>query len=103
MNELSKELYAQVLPALESKKNEFNFYGYAEISEEALWDYFVVKKWRKKDVSTMHAYEMIADVFALTPAQFMTHTQTEAQRNSKEYPELSDEERALLFSPKKVD
>ncbi|WP_162805732.1 post-transcriptional regulator [Sporosarcina sp. PTS2304] len=101
MNEQLKELYSQVLPALESKKDEFNFYGYADITEEALWDYFVSKKWRKKDISAMRAYEMIADVFALTAAQFMTHTQTEAQRNSKDYPELSEEERALLFWPKK--
>lgn len=103
MTEQVRKLYVQVLPALESKKNEFIFYGYADITEEALWDYLVTKKWRKKELSTMRAYEMIADVFSLTPAQFMTHRQTEAQRNSSEYPELTDEERASLFSRKKVD
>ncbi|PIC70734.1 hypothetical protein CSV77_07380 [Sporosarcina sp. P16b] len=97
------DLYRQLLPALESKKQELTFYGYSEITEEDLLKYLVEKKWRKKEVSAMRSYEMISDVLAITAAQFMTHKQTEAQRNSEDVLELSEEEWSVLFSPKKMD
>lgn len=103
MDQQQTDLYRQLLPALESKKDELTFYGYSEITEEDLLGYLVVKKWRKKDISAMRTYEMISDVLAITAAQFMTHTQTEAQRNSDEFLELSEEELSVLFSPKKAD
>lgn len=101
MDQQRTNLYKQLLPALESKKDELTFYGYSEITEEDLLDYLVVKKWRKKDISLMRSYEMISDVLAITAAQFMTHTQTEAQRNSEDLLELSEEDFSVLFSPKK--
>ncbi|ARD47011.1 hypothetical protein SporoP37_01710 [Sporosarcina sp. P37] len=103
MDQQLKEIYRQLLPALESKKNELTFYGYSEITEEDLLLYLAEKKWRKKDISAMHPYKMTADILAITAAQFMTHTQTEAQRRSEEILELSKEEWAELFSPKKSE
>lgn len=103
MDQQLTDLCRQLLPALESKKKELMFYGYSEITEEDLLGYLVAKKWRKKDISTMRSHEMISDVLAITAAQFMTHTQTEAQRNSEDVLELSEEEWSVLFSPKKTD
>lgn len=97
MDQKLDELYTHVLPALESKKNEFHLYGYTVVTERGLWDYLVQKKWRRKDISNMRPYEIVQDLFKLFPAQFMTYTQTEAQRNSSAFPELSEEERAILF------
>ena len=51
----------------------------------------------------MRSNETISDVLAITAAQFMTHTQTEAQRNSEDVLELSKEEWSVLFSPKLTD
>lgn len=101
MGKKSDELYKHFLPALSSKKNEFHFHGYTTITEKGIWEYLVQKKWRKKDPSDMRPHEIVQDLFKLSPAQFMTYTQTEAQRNASVFPELSEEERAVLFSPKK--
>ncbi|WP_153732651.1 post-transcriptional regulator [Sporosarcina obsidiansis] len=103
MDQKLQDLYKHVFPALESKKNEFHLYGYTVVTEKGLWDYLVQKKWRRKEISSMRSYEIVQDLFKLSPAQFMTYTQTEAQRNSSAFPELSDEERAILFSPRKID
>ncbi|WP_301108344.1 post-transcriptional regulator [Sporosarcina sp.] len=103
MNQQMKDLYTHMFPALESKKNEFHFYGYSVVTEKGLWDYLVEKKWKRKDIAAMRPHEIVQDLFKLSPAQFMTYTQTEAQRNSSAFPELSEEERAILFSPRKAD
>lgn len=101
MDHKLNEAFNRVQPALESKAEEFAFYGYSHITETQLWHYFIEKKWRRKNPADMYTHEMIADIFSLTAAQFMTHTHTEAQRNSEELPELTEEEREVLFSPKK--
>lgn len=101
MDPQQTDLYRQLLPALQSKQEELTFYGYTEITEEDLLGYLMAKTWRRKNVSALRAHEMISDVLAITAAQFMTHTQMEAQRHSEDVLELSEEEWSVLFSPKK--
>ena len=94
-------LFTHMLPALESKKNEFHFYGYTTMTKEDIWIYCVRKKWRKKDVSSMRTYEIANDILRILPAAFMTYTQIEAQRDSDWFSDLNSDELQILLSPKK--
>ena len=48
-----KEMFTHVLPAIESKKSEFEVYQYQTVTEEDIWKYCVTKKWRKKDIAML--------------------------------------------------
>ncbi|MHA6259298.1 post-transcriptional regulator [Sporosarcina sp. CAU 1771] len=98
------QLFSHMLPALESKKNEFHLYGYTTVTEEDIWTYCVQKKWRRKNVDSMRTYEIANDILQLLPAAFMTFTQIEEQRASDWFSDInSDELQALLAPQKKKD
>ena len=96
-----EKLFDHVRPAVESKMNEFHFYGYSTVTEQDIWKYCVQKKWRKRTIDDMRTYELINDVMELTPAEYMTYTQIEEQRASDWFSDLNSEELQLLLSPKK--
>ncbi|MGN7408526.1 MULTISPECIES: post-transcriptional regulator [unclassified Sporosarcina] len=96
-----EQLFDHVRPAIESKMNEFHFYGYSTVTEKDIWKYCVQKKWRKRNISEMRTYELINDVMELTPAEYMTYTQIEEQRGSDWFSDLNSDELQLLLSPKK--
>lgn len=98
-----EQLFIQVLPAVESKKNEFHLYGYTTVTEEEIWTYCIRKKWRKKDVDSMKLHEIVNSVLQVTPAEFMTYTQIEEQRGSDWFSDLNSEELQILLSPQKQE
>lgn len=98
-----EQRFIQVLPAVESKKNEFHLYGYSTVTEEEIWTYCIRKKWRKKDVGSMKLHEIVNSIFQITPAEFMTYTQIEEQRGSDWFSDLNSEELQILLSPQKQE
>lgn len=92
-------IYTNMLPALQSKKNEFHLYGYTTVTEEDIWIYCIRKLWRNKDVSTMRVYQITNDILQILPAAFMTYTQIEAQRNSDWFSDLNSDELQTLLNP----
>ncbi len=98
-----EQLFIQVLPAVESKKNEFHLYGYSTVTEEEIWTYCIRKKWRKKDVDSMKLHEIVNSVLQVTPAEFMTYTQIEEQRGSDWFSDLNSEELQILLTPQKQE
>jgi hypothetical protein len=98
-----EQLFIQVLPAVESKKNEFHLYGYSTVTEEEIWTYCIRKKWRKKDVNSMKLHEIVNSILQVTPAEFMTYTQIEEQRGSDWFSDLNSEELQILLSPQKQE
>ena len=98
-----EQLFIQVLPAVESKKNEFHLYGYLTVTEEEIWTYCIRKKWRKKDVDSMKLHELVNSILQVTPAEFMTYTQIEEQRGSDWFSDLNSEELRILLSPQKQE
>lgn len=48
----------------------------------------------------MRIHEIVNGVLALTPAEFMTYTQIEEQRDSNWFSDLNNDELQLLLSPK---
>ena len=95
------QLFSHMLPALESKKNEFHLYGYTTVTEEDIWTFCVQKKWRKKDVGSMRTYQIANDILQILPAAFMTFTQIEEQRNSDWFSDLNSDELQILLKPQK--
>ena len=100
MENLHKDIYTHVLPALESKKNEFIVYQYDTVKEEDLWKYLVQKKWRKKDVALLPLHQIVNDIMSLTPAEYMTFEQIENSRSSNWFAEINQQELQVLLNPK---
>lgn len=98
-----EQLFNHAMPAIQSKRNEFRLYGYSTVTNEEIWKYCIRKKWRKKNVSTMRIHEIVNGVLRLTPAEFMTYTQIEEQRDSNWFTDLNSDELQLLLSPKKTE
>src|SRR5699024_3464833 len=69
--------YDVVLPALESKCSEFRFYQYATVTPKDLWKYCTDKKWKKRDIGDMRLHEMVNDILALSPAEYLSYYQIE--------------------------
>lgn len=93
-----------VLPALQSKCSEFHYFQYDTFTEEDLWEFCVKKKWRKKDISTLHLYEMINDIMDMTASDFLAYHQVEALKKARwnDDSTLENIEHLLRPSPKKT-
>ncbi|WJY28203.1 MULTISPECIES: post-transcriptional regulator [Sporosarcina] len=96
-----EDLFNHVRPAVESKREEFHFYGYRTVTDADIWKYCVQKKWRKRIIGEMRTHEIINGVMELTPAEYMTYTQIEEQRSSDWFSDLNSEELQLLLAPRK--
>lgn len=97
-----EQLFDHVSPAIESKRNEFHYYGYTTVTSADIWKYCVQKKWRKRNIPEMGIHELTNDVMEVTPAEYMTYTQIEEQRGSDWFSDLNSDELQLLLSPKKT-
>ena len=95
------ELFNHMVPAIESKKNEFHLYGYTTVTEEDIWTYCIRKKWRKKEVDSMKMHEIVNGILQISPAEFMTFTQIEEQRGSDWFSDLNSDELQTLLAPQK--
>jgi len=96
------QIFTDMRPALISKKNEFHLYGYTTVTEEDIWIYCIRKTWRKKDVNSMHVYEIANDILRILPAAFMTYTQIEEQRSSDWFSDLNNDELQILLAPQAI-
>ena len=94
-----EELFQIVLPALESKIHEFRLYNYNSVKETDIWQYCINKKWRKRDILVMGVSEMVNDVLAVSPAQFMTHTQIEDFKTSNWFSDMNEGSLQELLNP----
>ena len=103
MNAELGPIYTKMLPALQSKRNEFDFYGYSTVTEQDLWEYCINKIWRKKDVNTMRIHEITNDILKILPAAYMTFTQIEEQRSSDWFSDLKSEDLQILLHPTKKE
>ncbi|MBK3493411.1 hypothetical protein JFL43_00710 [Viridibacillus sp. YIM B01967] len=92
-----EHLFQKFLPALISKRNEFKMQGYKMVTVQDIWGICVKKKWRKRNIQTLHAYEIVEDLFSLTAAQYMTYSQIEESKTSNWFSVLNQDELQLLL------
>lgn len=98
-----EEIYTNMLPVLESKKYEFDLYGYTTVTREDIWIYCIQKVWRNKNVEEIPIHKMVNDILHISPAAFMTYTQIETHREADWFSELNKEKLQLLLDPPKDD
>ncbi|MDQ0231511.1 post-transcriptional regulator [Metabacillus malikii] len=81
-----------VKPALKSKLEEFKMLGYAEVSEEKLWDFLKNKKWRK--TKELSVYEVVSDVLSVKVGEYMNFVTVESYKKDNWFE--SEEGKELL-------
>lgn len=78
-----------VRPAIKSKLEELEMLGYGAVTEEEMWEYLLNKRW-KKPKEDARLYEIVADILAVKPGEYMNFATVEAFKLSSVT--LSDEE-----------
>ncbi|WP_397539440.1 post-transcriptional regulator [Rummeliibacillus pycnus] len=92
-----KQLFTKVLPVLKIKKADFKMEGLKSITEQDIWRFLVVKKWKKLSEAELALHKVIADIFSLTAAQYMTFTQVEELKSANWFAPINDEELQILI------
>ena len=70
----------QLQVVLESKVEEFQMFGYDRVTDDDIWKFLKVKKWKKID-SDVRLYELVNDVLTVTANEYMTYLTVEAKRH----------------------
>jgi hypothetical protein len=87
--------YNEIQPAIRSKVEEFNIFGYEKVTEKDLWEFLTRKKW-KKFKEDIHLYEVVADVLSVKIGELMNFTTVEAFKLG-DFSLEDEEERKALF------
>lgn len=80
-----------VQPALACKIDEFSLLGYDTISENELWEFLKVKKWRKAK-EEIKVYEIVSDIMSVKVGDYMNYVSVKAMKNSEFSLDLNSEE-----------
>lgn len=86
-----ERFHIKVKPALKCKVEEFIVLGLKEVTEDDIWQYLTMKKWKKPN-QEIHLYEIVADIISLSSNQFMTFRMVEAYKAPNLFDPLSKEE-----------
>jgi hypothetical protein len=71
-----------VRPALNSKREEFMILGYGKITEDDLWGFMKMKKWRKTK-EDIQVHEIIQSILSAKINDYMTYATVEAFKESE--------------------
>lgn len=95
-----ERLFQKVLPVLQNKVEEFQYFQYDSITEEDIWNYCIQKKWRKKNVEELHLYEIVQTIFSLKPSDIVSHFQIqEFHTQTNWFDSINHEELEELLKP----
>ena len=96
-----EEMYTHVLPAIESKKSEFEVYQLPNSYRERYLELLCNEKMEKKRyMLCCHFIKVINDVLSISSAEFMTFEQIEKYKSSNWFTDINKEELHLLLNPK---
>ncbi|MDG5470921.1 post-transcriptional regulator [Jeotgalibacillus sp. ET6] len=91
-----EEVVVQLGPALSSKREELHLYGYDSVTEQALWQYLVQKKWKKCN-DEIPLYAVVNDILTIKAGDYMNWTTRNEYKASSQSVELNEEELHLLL------
>lgn len=91
--------FAQLEPALTSKREEFAMLGYKEVTNKDIWEFLKKKKW-KKPKDDIRLYEISADILSAKVHDYMNFATVEAYRSPNWFTEINPEELEDLLHPK---
>ncbi|WP_026693803.1 post-transcriptional regulator [Peribacillus kribbensis] len=86
-----------VMPALESKADEYSLLGYGEVSVDEIWLFLTKKKW-KAPKEEKRLFEVVEDILSLTAVDFMNFAVIEAYKQPSLLTEEGKEELKDLLS-----
>ncbi|MFC0296204.1 post-transcriptional regulator [Geobacillus jurassicus] len=66
----NRELRKQLMPALESKYDEFRLLGYTQVTIDGLWECLCARKW-KRELAEKKLHELVSDILSLSPGEYM--------------------------------
>ena len=98
-----EQLYKEVLPVLQSKMDEINYYEYDGISIEDIWNFCIKKKWKKRNVEEMRLYEMVETIFSVKPSEIVSYFQIQQFRSENWFQDINQSELQALLKPKISD
>ncbi|WP_163101822.1 post-transcriptional regulator [Peribacillus alkalitolerans] len=75
------EFRQNVIPALQSKREEFVLFGYGEVKEQDIWHYLQKKKW-KKPQNSPSLHTVVNDILRLNVSEYMHFATIEAFKAS---------------------
>ena len=78
-----ESFHTNVLPALQSKIEEFALHGYRDVTSDQLWGYLVLKKWKKENCETMPLHKLVNDILSVNVGDYMHHSRIQAFRSSQ--------------------
>lgn len=96
-----EKLFQKVLPVLQSKLEEIEYYQYDGITVEDIWDFCVQKKWRKHNIETIRLHQLVETIFSVTPSEIVSHFQIQQFKEENWFSDLSGEELQFLLNPQK--
>lgn len=98
--EHEQRLFEQVDLVLESKIEEFEYYEFKKVTKDDLWAFAKRKFWKKKSFEDLSLHQVIADIYAIAPSNYMSLTQVEQFKSENWFSELKKEDLEQLLNPK---
>lgn len=94
--------YDSLEPALLSKVEEFQLFGYEETTLERLWLYLTKKKWKKPEVD-VKVYELVSDILSAKAGEYMTFETVQAYRSPNWFADVNEDELKELLHPSREE
>ncbi|MBP2240551.1 hypothetical protein J2Z40_001108 [Cytobacillus eiseniae] len=85
----------EVQPALTSKLEEFTLLGYGQVKEKELWEYLIMKKWRKIE-ENKRISSIVEDIFSVRVGDYFSFATIEAFKGAEFVFDDENELRELL-------
>lgn len=99
-----ERIFRKVLPVIENKLEEFEYFQYEGITKEDIWNYCVQKKWRKKNIEQLHLYEIVQTIFSLKASEILNHLQIQQLQTPRDwFGSISQDELDELLNVNKKD
>ena len=98
-----EQLYKEVLPVLQSKMDEINYYEYDGIALEDIWNYCIKKRWRKKKMENLRIFEIVETIYSVKPSEIVSYFQIQQFRSDNWFADISQGELQELLKPKTVE
>lgn len=98
-----EQLYKEVLPVLQSKMDEINYYEYDGITLEDIWNFCINKRWRRKKVEELRLYEIVETIYSVKPSEIVSYFQIQQFRSENWFEDISKHELQELLKSKTVE
>lgn len=94
----NEKLFQKVLPVLQSKLEEFKYFGYDSITIEDIWNYCLVKKWRKLNIDELRLHEAVETVFSIKASDLVSQFQIQQFKEDHWFSEIKEDELKSLLN-----